>query len=167
VLTLGAFAIISIFGNDKDSGAGGSGPTPSPGAAGATDWTLGRTFESGEYSLTIRTYADAMASLTEQGTWTAENGQFVILEISVTYNGRGEGAFLPAEQRLVTNTGASYTADVKTAQAYKVHTLGARPMSPGKAEVGYLAFDIPQTDKPAALEFVADLGSEPLTIPLG
>jgi hypothetical protein len=140
---------------------------PTTGEAGATEWSLNRAFEAGDFTVTMTSYRDQETSLGPEGTWTSENGQFVLISLTVEYTGEGQGTFLPGEQHLLTESGERFTNDVQSALLYRPETLGDSPLVPGQPQEGALAFDISRTDPPVALEIVGVLGENPVIIPLG
>jgi hypothetical protein len=142
-------------------------PGPEPGEEGATEWSVGRTFESEDYTLVVGSITGQMKSLNDEGTWTTENGQFVVIELTVAYTGEEEGAFFPQEQLLLTDSGKVYPDDVQSSYAYKQHTLGTRPLLPARPQTGYLVFDIPADETPTALEFTGSLAADPIEVPFG
>jgi hypothetical protein len=142
-------------------------PSPSPGQPGATEWSLGTPFTNGETTVTILDYVDELSEIGSDGTWTAEQGEFVILEVEVVYTGKEPVYFPPDEQKLQTADGQTYANDITTAYRYQAHTLGQDSLEPNKPQVGYLAFDIPEDQEPTALLFKGDFLSQPVTIPLG
>jgi hypothetical protein len=143
------------------------GTTPKAGAPGATAWSTGRTFKNGDYSLKLVNVLTGLTQIGTNNSWTAENGQFVIMEIQVTYTAKnGSGTFPPSLQELVTSTGKSYGDDLKSAIQYHDHTLD-QPLPHGQPRTGYLAFDIGTAEKPTALKFVGNFLDPAVTIPLG
>jgi hypothetical protein len=144
-----------------------NGATPKPGAPGATAWSTGRTFKNGDYSLKLVNVLTGLTQIGTNNSWTAENGQFVIMEIQVTYTAKnGSGTFPPSLQELVTSAGKSYGDDLKSAIQYHDHTLD-QPLPHGQPRTGYLAFDIGTAEKPTALKFVGNFLDPAVTIPLG
>jgi hypothetical protein len=170
VLALGAFRSETGTGDQSASDAGArtakGALTPAPGESGATDWTLGRTFRDGDYTLRLLEYRQ---NVTEVGAcqWTPANGQFVVMKVEIAYTGTVEGYFAPDEQTLRVAGGRTYPADVATAACYATHSLGLRALEPGESAIGYLAFDIDTAARPEVFEFKPDVLTESLAIPLG
>ncbi|MDR3202011.1 MAG: DUF4352 domain-containing protein [Bifidobacteriaceae bacterium] len=145
-----------------------AGPTPAAGQAGATAWSQTTEFVNGDFRLTLRDYTDQLTEIGDDGSWTAEQGQFVILEIEVEYTGDGDSGYFPLdEQRLMTDVGRSYPDDITSAVRYHDHPLGKTSLVPGTPLVGYLVFDIGKDERPTELRFVGDFLSPPVSIPLG
>jgi hypothetical protein len=139
---------------------------PTAGQPGATTWSLQREFISGDCSLVVIELESGLTDLVGDGGWTPQNGQFVSLQVAVTYHGAGEGHFPPEDQVLTTSSGRTYQPDTSSAEKMG-QVLGLNPLQPEQAQVGYLVFDIAKDEQPTALEFKSDLLSEPVQIPFG
>ncbi|MCL2788994.1 MAG: DUF4352 domain-containing protein, partial [Micrococcales bacterium] len=145
-----------------------STPTgPSPGQRGATAWSKGREFVSGDYSMIINGIDTGQTELGDDGSWTAANGTFIVFDVVVTYTGDGKGQFPPNMQKLVMADGRAYDADVASLSVLPREPLGTGPLDPNLATPGYLVFDVGTDDVPHALEFKGDILSPTITIPLG
>jgi hypothetical protein len=145
-----------------------AGVTPSPGEEGATDWALDRKLTSGELVFTITKIETGLTQLGDQtNRGVSVNGQWVVVSILVEYIGETEGTFLPNLQGLRTDPAGYYQNDLEGALWYQSSTLGSEPLKPGQPRSGVLAFDIPQSAKPIALELLGELGLEPIVVPLG
>jgi hypothetical protein len=140
---------------------------PKPGQIGATAWSIGRAFVNGDYSMSVEQVEQGLTQIGESGTWTSEQGQFVVVSVVVEYKGTGSGVFHLAEQRLLVSTGVEYNTDVKSVFRAQTDPVGQRPLKPYQPEDGILVFDVPVDGSPTAIEFVGDFLAEPVTIPLG
>jgi hypothetical protein len=141
--------------------------TPSPGTSGATQWSIGTTFVNGDFAMTVLGVEGSLTQIGESGTWTSEEGQFVVISVELEYTGRVTGYFPPDEQRLTVTSGATYVNDVESSFRAQANALGQEALRPGVPQRGCLVFDIPTNETPVALEFVGDILSTPVTIPLG
>jgi hypothetical protein len=166
-VAFGVFALTGGLDPDQPEPTVEQPTQPSPGASGATRWSVGRTFEAGDFTVKVVSYADRIDSLGPNGSLVAENGQWVLLEVTVKNVGGQEGTFVPDQQVLTTLAGKEYVDDPASALAHAEFTLGTAPIKPGAAQTGLLAFDIPLDDSPAALRFVGRVGEAPITVPLG
>jgi hypothetical protein len=167
-----AFGGLALTGHltSRDTPTAGDTPTPTakqPGEEGATAWTLGRKFTAGDLTVTVTSYKDQLSALDGEDKWIAVNGQWVIIGITVEYQGADEGAFVPDQQFIEVSDGKTYRNDPSSAMHYQPVPLGAEPLKPGKAQSGYMAFDIPLGKAPTAIKFVGKVGDPPITIPLG
>jgi hypothetical protein len=141
--------------------------SPAPGEAGATAWSLGRDFASGDFTLELVAYEDALAALAEDGSEIAENGQWVLVEIKVRNNGTKEGTFIPDQQVLIVETGQTFNNEPASALAHADFKLGVSPIAPGGTQTGFFAFDIPIDARATELRLVGRLGESPVSVPLG
>jgi hypothetical protein len=142
-------------------------PTPQPGESGATAWSVGRDFDSGDFRLTVIGYEDALPALSQDGGEIAENGQWVLVEIKVQNRGSKEGTFLPRKQTLIADNGAEYPNEPASALRHAEFQLGVDPIKPGQSQTGFLAFDIPIDSRAAELRLFGRVDEPPLTVPLG
>ncbi|MDR2253706.1 MAG: DUF4352 domain-containing protein [Bifidobacteriaceae bacterium] len=140
---------------------------PAPGQSGATRWSLGRSFDSGGFSLKIVSYEDGIGALASDGSEISEHGQWVLIQIEVTNNGEKEGTFVPNQQFLITDDGQRFPNEPASALRHKPSPLGTAIIAPGEYQSGYLAFDIPLDRHPTELELVGRVGELPVTVPLG
>jgi hypothetical protein len=141
--------------------------TPSPGTSGATQWSMGTTFVNGDFAMRVLGVDEGLTQIGESGTWTSEEGQFVVITVELEYTGHATGYFPPDEQRLRVASGAEYGNDIESSFRAQSNALGQEALIPGTPQRGCLVFDIPTGETPAALEFVGDILSTPVTIPLG
>jgi hypothetical protein len=140
---------------------------PLPGESAATDWSVGRSFESGDFSLEIVAYQDGLSALSADESEISENGQWVLVEIAVKNNGAKEGTFVPDQQILIVDSGAEYSNEPASALRHAESKLGALPIEPGQSQTGFLAFDIPIDSRATELRLVGRIGEPPVTVPLG
>jgi hypothetical protein len=140
---------------------------PRPGDTGATTWSLNRSFQAGDFTLRIVDYQEGLPALAETGEQVSENGQWILMEISVTNNGAQEGTFVPEQQVLLTDSGEEAVNEPASALAHAEFNLGTTPIKSKQTQTGFLAFDIPLDCKPTALQFVGKLGQNTVTVPLG
>ncbi|MDR0626615.1 MAG: DUF4352 domain-containing protein [Bifidobacteriaceae bacterium] len=140
---------------------------PAPGEEGATDWSLSESFRQGDFILVLDSYEDGLSALAEPGSEVAENGQWVLIEITVKNAGNEEATFLPEQQVLITNQGGEYDNEPFSAFKHAEFLLGVTTIKPGGSQTGFLAFDIPIDDQPTELRFVGSVSEPPLTVPLG
>jgi hypothetical protein len=140
---------------------------PAPGASGATEWSVGRDFESGDFTLQVVSYEDSLTALSGDNGVIPENGQWVLVEVAVENRGSKEGTFIPDQQKLVTDTGETYDNEPGSALMHAQFNLGSTPIKPGQTQTGFLAFDIPIDSRAARLTLVGRIGGEPVTVPLG
>jgi hypothetical protein len=171
VLALASGHVIGGEGVPTPSATGASAAagvaTPPAGQAGATAWSTGRTFVNGDFRMTLLEVEQGLTQIGGSGTWTSEQGQFVVVTVEVEYTGSGTGYFPPDEQRLRVATGSEYGNDVESAFRAGSEALGQDALAAGQPTRGYLVFDILATDSPTGIEFVGDILSSPVTIPLG
>jgi hypothetical protein len=168
-LAAGVLALTGHLGNEgaPAPSASPNAATRSPGQEGATAWSLGKKFQAGDLAVTLTSYKDQLTSLDGEGKWVAENGQWVVIGLTVEYTGTDQGSFVPEQQVIVASDGKSYPNDPKSALHYKEDALGAEPLKPDDPQSGYMAFDIPLDKVPTAVEFVGKIGEPAITIPLG
>ncbi|MDR1119048.1 MAG: DUF4352 domain-containing protein [Bifidobacteriaceae bacterium] len=142
-------------------------PQPSPGASGATEWMMGRTFDTGNFELEILAYQDGLPALSEDGSEISENGQWVLVELKVRNRGDTEGTFIPLQQVIVTEAGDTYANEPASALRHANSNLGATPIKPGESQTGFLAFDIPIDSRPTELRLTGRIDDPPVSVPLG
>jgi hypothetical protein len=140
---------------------------PAPGDAGATEWSLNQNFTEQDFILVLDSYEDGLPALAGEGSEVAENGQWVLIEITVKNAGSEDATFLPEQQVLLTADGGEYEDEPASALKHADFLLGVTPIKPGGSQTGFLAFDIPIDAKPTALRFVGRVGEPPITVPLG
>jgi hypothetical protein len=142
----------------------------SPGQLGATQQIIGRPFVNGDLALTVQAYTDQLTEIgqdAEGRPYSAENGQFVVVEVEVINNGEVEHQFIADGQAIRTDLGHTFTNELKSAYLLPDNMLGRIALAPGVPQHGYLVFDIGADEQPIALEFAGDAGTSPVTIPLG
>jgi hypothetical protein len=140
---------------------------PEPGSPGATKWSLEQNFRAGDFVLVLDSYEDGLAELADPGSEVAENGQWVLVGITVKNAGTEDGTFLPEQQFLITDKGKEYPNEPLSALKHAEFILGVNAIKPGGSQTGFLAFDIPLEDRPVALRFIGRIGEPPITVPLG
>jgi hypothetical protein len=140
---------------------------PAPGESGATQWSLGQSFRAGDFVLVLDSYEAGLAELADPGSEVSENGQWVLLGVTIKNAGTQDGTFLPDQQTLVTDQGKTYPNEPLSALKHQEFILGVSPIKPGGSQTGFLAFDIPLDDRPVALEFTGRIGEPATTVPLG
>jgi hypothetical protein len=141
--------------------------TPRPGTPGATQWSIDNEFVNGDYSMKLLSIEPGLTQLGDSGTWTSEQGQFVVISVEVKYAGSGSAYFPLDSQRLRVASGLEYADDVESSLRDQANELGRDALRPGLPQRGALVFDIPADTVPTALEFVGDFLAPPVTIPLG
>jgi hypothetical protein len=142
-------------------------PQPSPGATGATDWSVGRGFETGGFTIKIVSYQDDIPALSADGSEVSEHGQWILIGIRVRNSTSEEGTFVPDQQTLITETGQTYSNEPASALKHADFKLGTLPIAPGGDQSGYLAFDIPLDARATELRLVGRIGEPSVTVPLG
>ncbi|MDR2454587.1 MAG: DUF4352 domain-containing protein [Bifidobacteriaceae bacterium] len=165
------FAVLELTGGGSSDPAPTEAPltpaAPTPGETGATDWSVGRGFDTGGFSIEIVSYWDAVPALSADGSEVAENGQWVLVGIRVKNTGDEEGTFVPDQQSLTTEAGQTYSNEPASALKHADFKLGTSPIAVGQSQVGYLAFDIPIDARPSQLSLVGRVGEPPVSVPLG
>jgi hypothetical protein len=168
------FGILTLTGGfERDSAVIQSPPavaapaTPAPGEPGATDWSVGRGFETGSYTIEIVSYQDGIPALSADGSEVSENGQWVLVGIRVKNTGAKEGTFVPDQQSLIDAAGQTYANEPASALKHADFDLGTAPIPTGQAQVGFLAFDVPLDARATQLDLVGRVGEPPVTVPLG
>jgi hypothetical protein len=172
-----ALIVLALTGNLRAGGDRAPSPPPtgttqrpnepSPGASGATEWAVGRSFHEADFVVVVDSYEDSLPALADPGSEVAENGQWVLVGITVKNAGDQDATFLPDQQVLVTEQGNEYPNEPSSALKHADFILGTSAIKPGSSQTGYLAFDIPLEDRPIELRLIGRIGEEPATVPLG
>jgi len=163
-----ALLVINLMGGSDEVALSPPEPTPSPGAAGATEWSKGHFFDqAGSFGFELVSIENGITSLTNDEANLSERGQFFAVQLKVTWQGEGQGTFFADQQQLGTSNGLLYPNEPASANLLKGTSLGSKPIAPGQTVEGYLVFDIPRDGYADRLVLTGELGHEPVIVPLG
>ncbi len=160
-------AIAAALGNGSDdSPTTDSKPASAPKAADAAPAAMGSTVTAGDFGFVVNSMKCGVASVGPDVIAEKAQGQFCLVKIAVTNNGKEPGTFNDSSQALFDSAGAKYTPSTSADISIEDNDVFLADINPGNTVSGTLAFDVPDSFTPDHLELVSGFGvmDKPATV---
>lgn len=132
-----------------------------PAAAG-----IGTAVQTGDFSVTITGVEPGVAQVGSDVLGQQAQGQYVLVQVSVTNTGKTAETFLDSGVTLIDDQGREHRVDSSAALYLGEQSLMIQQINPGNTATGTLAFDIPADATPVTAILQSSMLAEKVEVAL-
>lgn len=145
-------------GSSGDSSTTSTKSASKPKAADAAPAAMGSSVTAGDFVFVVNSTKCGVASVGPDVLAEKAQGQFCLVKVAVTNNGKKPGTFNDSSQALFDSAGAKYTPSSSADIAIEGNQVFLQDINPGNTVNGTLAFDVPDSFSADHIELVSGLG---------
>jgi len=145
-------------GSSGDSSTTSTKSASKPKAADAAPAAMGSSVTAGDFVFVVNSMKCGVASVGPDVLAEKAQGQFCLVKVAVTNNGKKPGTFNDSSQALFDSAGAKYTPSSSADIAIEGNQVFLQDINPGNTVNGTLAFDVPDSFSADHIELVSGLG---------
>lgn len=128
---------------------------------------IGDAARDGKFEFVVESVEPGVASVGDDFLQEKAQGQFVLVEISVTNIGEEAQTMFDSEQKIIDTQGRTFEANSSAAISIEGNSdVWLTDVNPGNTATGTMVFDMPKGSTPASIELHDSMFSDGVTVSL-